>query len=264
MSAVEAAPARIRPVRAVRHGLALGRRSMLKIRNSPEQLMDVVFLPIVLTVLFTFVFGGAVAKDWHTYLEYLAPGLLVQTVLFATMTMGVALSTDIVKGINDRFRSMPIARSGPLVGAMLGEAARYLISIVVLLAFAAVLGFRFHNGLLPGLAGCAVVLVFALTLCWVPALLGLLLKNPQTVQGIGFVVMFPLTLISNVFVRTETMPGWLQAWVRISPVTGLANAARGLMLGGPVAWPLLYSAIWAGVFLLVFAPLAVRAYIRHS
>ncbi|WP_308250031.1 ABC transporter permease [Sphaerisporangium fuscum] len=247
-----------------RHALTLTWRSLLKVRNNPEQLLDVVIQPVLFVVLFVFVFGGAVAGDWHTYLRFLLPGLMVQQVLFATMSIGVMLSTDITKGIVDRFRSLPIARSAPLVGAVLGDAARYMISMVVLLAFGGLLGFRFETGLLPALAACALVLAFALALCWIPAFVGLLVKNPQSVSGIGFVVLFPLTIVSNVFAEASTMPGWLRAWVRVNPVSQVVDAARGLMLGGPVAVPLLATAVWGACILAIFVPLTVRAYIRHT
>ncbi|MFE3170894.1 ABC transporter permease [Amycolatopsis sp. NPDC059090] len=257
-------PVRIGPLKALQHGMTLTWRRVISVKNSPEQLLDVVIQPIVIIVLFVFVFGGAVSNNWQDYLQFVLPGMMVQTVFLSTMGIGVTMSTDVSKGISDRFRSLPIARSAPLVGTVLGEAGRYLISIAVLIGFSAVLGYRFENGLLGTLAACAVVLVFSFGLCWIPALVGLLVKNPQTVQGLGFVVMFPLTFISNVFVKTSTMPEWMQAWVRISPVTQVVNATRGLMNGGPVAGPILYSAAWGIGILLVFAPLTVRAYLRRS
>ncbi|MBT2231527.1 ABC transporter permease [Nonomuraea sp. NEAU-A123] len=259
-----AEPQRVGLLAAIKHSGTLTWRNLLKVRNSPEQLVDVIIQPIVFVIIFAFLFGGAISGDWRAYLQFLVPGLMVQTVLFATMGIGVALNADANKGIVDRFRSLPIARWAPLAGAVFGDAGRYVISMVALVGFGSILGFRFQNGLLAGLAACLVTLGFALALCCIPATVGLTVKNPQTVQGIGFIVMFPLTIISNVLVKTETLPTWLQAWVKVSPVTQVVNATRGLMLGGPVAEPVLYTALWGVGIVIVFAPLAVRAYFRRT
>jgi oleandomycin transport system permease protein len=167
-------------------------------------------------VLFVFLFGGAVAGRWQDYLQSVLPGIAVQTVLFASMGTGTAINTDITKGIFDRFRSMPIARSAPLVGHVLGDLVRYVVSLGMILAFGAALGFRVRTGPLPALAACLLLLAFALAVSWIPTILGLLVRTPQTVQGIGFFVLFPLTFGSNIFVGTSTLPGWLQVWVSVN------------------------------------------------
>ena len=253
-----------RPFPLVRHSLALAHRTILRIRRTPEQLFDVTFQPIIFVVLFVYLFGGAISGSTHDYLQYVLPALMVQTVLFSSMTIGVNLNTDIGKGVFDRFRSLPIPRSAPLVGAVLGDVVRYLISIVVLIAFGYVIGFRVQTDPLQTALGCLVLVVFSLCLCWISVLIGMLVREPGGVQGISFMLMFPLTFGSSMFVPVDTMPGWLQAWVHVNPVTHLTDTVRGLMVGGAVAWPLAQTLLWAAGILAVFAPLAVRAYRRRA
>jgi oleandomycin transport system permease protein len=253
----------IGPLRSARHARTLAWRALVRIRRNPEQLLDVTLQPIIFTTLFVFLFGGALAgMNRHQYLQYVLPGIMVQTVIFASVGTGIGLNTDITKGIFDRFRSMPIARSAPLSGAILGDMFRYVASFAVLFAYGSLLGFRVQTNVGLALAGVAVLIAFAFALCWIWALLGLYVSSPQSVQGFGFIIMFPLTFGSNVFVKTNTLPGWLQAWVRINPVTALSNAARNLVLGGPVATPALQSILWSIAITVVFAPLAVRRYRR--
>jgi ABC-2 type transport system permease protein len=241
--------------------LVFGWRALLKIRHVPEQLTDVIAIPVVFTVMFTYLFGGALADSTGAYLRFILPGTLVMAVLLVTMYAGIGLSTDISRGVSDRFRSLPVWRPAPIVGAVLGDAARYLIAggLVILLGLA--MGFRPAGA--PGvLAGLGLVLVFALSLSWVWTTLGLVMRTPQAVMSTGVVVLFPLTLASNVFVRPATMPGWLQAFVRVNPVTHLVSAERGLLNGTAateqVLWVLLASAALAGIF----APLTARLYGR--
>jgi len=248
----------------IRHSLILAGRAVTKIKRSPEQLIDVTLQPIIFTVLFVYLFGGAISGSQHNYLEYVLPALMVQTVVFASLSIGVNLNTDIDKGVFDRFRSLPIPRSAPLVGAVLGDIVRFVTSIVVLMSFGYVIGFRIHTNPVSALLGCLLVLVFALSLSWVAVLIGMLARTAGTVQGIGFLLMFPLTFGSSMFVPVKTMPGWLQAWVKVNPVTHLVDAVRGLMLGGDTGWPVTQSLLWAIGITAVFAPLAVRAYRRRT
>jgi oleandomycin transport system permease protein len=252
------------PLAGLQHGLTLAWRSLLKIKHSPEQLLDLTLQPIIFVVLFVFLFGGALAGDWRDYLQFVLPGILVQTVVFATLGTGVGLNTDITKGIFDRFRSLPIARSAPLVGTVLGDVVRYIVSAGVVLGFGMVLGFRVGTGPLAVLAAYGLVLAFAFALCWLAVLVGLFVKSPQSVQGFGFIVMFPLTFGSNIFTQTSTLPGWLQAWVEVNPVSALTTATRGLLLGGPVADAAIKTLLWAAAIFAVFFPLAIRAYRRKS
>ena len=260
------APARrLSAVAGLRNSFTLTWRSVLKIRTNSEDLIGLSLQPIMFLLLFTYVFGGAIAHgSTHNYLQYVLPGILVQTVLFATLGTGLMLNQDISAGIFDRFRSLPIARWAPLAGAILGDVTRYVISVVVTLGFAMVLGFRITTNPLAAVAGCLLVLAFAMAMCWVSALIGMLVKSPQGVQTFGFTAMFPIVFASGLLVPIQTMPGWLQAFAKANPMTLLAAACRGLMDGGPVAVNAAESMLWAVGILVVFAPLAVRAYRRRT
>jgi oleandomycin transport system permease protein len=248
----------------VRHSFTLAWRTLLRIRRTPEQLLDVTLQPPIFILLFVYVFGGAISGTQHDYLQYVLPSLMVQTTVFGTIAIGANLNDDIKNGVFDRFRSLPISRSAPLVGAVLGDVVRYSIAILVTLGFGMALGFRVGTDPLQALAACLLVLGFALCLCWVFIFIGMLVRESGAVQGLGFLVLFPLTFGSTTFVKADTMPGWLQAWVKVNPVTHLNEAVRSLMTGGPVAGPLAWSVGWATLFLAVFAPLAVRAYRRKA
>ena len=256
-------PHRVGPVTALRHGLTVAWRSILKIRRDPEQLIDLTVQPIMFTLLFTYVFGGAIAGGTTEYLQYALPGLIIQNAMFASMGTGIALNSDIKTGIFDRFRSLPIARSAPLVGQIFGDLARYLFSIGIMLGFGAVLGFRIHTGAAQTLAAVGLILAMVLAICWISVLIGLLVKEPQSVMVFGFVFVLPLTFASSAFVPTATMPGWLQAWVKVNPVTLLSDAVRGLLVSGhTVTTPALQVLVWSAGITLVAAPLAIRAYRR--
>jgi oleandomycin transport system permease protein len=261
-----AAPLRRRV--GVRQGIAnaltLAWRNVTQLKHSPEKLLDVTLMPIVFLVLFLYVFGGAVAGSTQAYLELLLPGLVAQIAMFATMGLGTALCEDIHKGVFDRFRSLPIARSSPLVGAVLGDTVRFCVAMVVLIGFGSILGFRFHTGVLPALAAFLLVYVFYLAFCWISVLIGLVAPGPETVQGISFIFMMPLVFGSSILMpHTNTLPGWLQAWVKVNPVTSLADAVRGLTVGGPVATHVLYALAWAAGIVIVAFPLAMRMYRRR-
>jgi oleandomycin transport system permease protein len=253
-----------RPFALIRHSLTLAGRSITKIKRNPEQLLDVTLQPIVFTVLFVYLFGGAIAGSQHAYLQTLLPALMVQTVLFLSVPIGVNLNTDIKKGVFDRFRSLPIPRSAPLVGAVLGDIVRFVVAIGVLLGFGYAIGFRIGTDPFQTVLACLLVLGFALSLSWVAVLIGMLVREPGTVQGIGFLLLFPLSFGSSMFVPVDTMPGWLQNWVEVNPITHLVEACRGLMLGGEVAGPVTQSLFWMVGITAVFAPLAVRAYRRRT
>ncbi|SRR6266481_1120530 len=260
------APARrLSPLAGLRNSFTLTWRSVLKIRTNSEDLLGLSLQPIMFLLLFTYVFGGAIAHgSTHRYLQYVLPGILVQTVLFATLGTGLMLNQDISAGIFDRFRSLPIARWAPLAGAIMGDVTRYVISVVITLGFAMVLGFRITTNPLAAVAGCLLVLAFAMAMCWLSALIGMLVKTPQGVQAFGFTAMFPIVFASGLLVPIQTMPGWLQAFAKANPMTLLAAACRGLMTGGPVAVYAGESMLWALGIVVVFAPLAVRAYRRRT
>ncbi|MGD0926869.1 MAG: ABC transporter permease [Streptosporangiaceae bacterium] len=255
---------RIGAGQALAHSLTLAWRNVTQLKHSPEKLLDVILMPIVFLVLFLFVFGGVVAGSTHAYLELLLPGLVAQMAVFATMGLGTALCEDIHKGVFDRFRSLPIARSAPLVGAVLGDTARFCVVMVVLTGFGSLLGFRFHTGVLPVLAAFALAYVFYLAVCWISVLIGLVAPSPETVQGIAFIFIMPLVFGSSILMpSTQSMPGWLQAWVKVNPVTSLADAVRGLTVGGPVASHAMYALAWAAGIVVVAFPLAMRMYRRR-
>jgi oleandomycin transport system permease protein len=255
---------RIGAGQALAHSLTLAWRNVTQLKHSPEKLLDVILMPIVFLVLFLFVFGGALAGSTHAYLELLLPGLVAQMAVFATMGLGTALCEDIHKGVFDRFRSLPIARSSPLVGAVLGDTARFCVVMVVLTGFGSLLGFRFHTGVLAVLAAFALAYVFYLAVCWISVLIGLVAPSPETVQGIAFIFIMPLVFGSSILLpNTQSMPGWLQAWVKVNPVTSLADAVRGLTVGGPVGFHAMYALAWAAGIVLVAFPLAMRMYRRR-
>ncbi|SDJ37074.1 oleandomycin transport system permease protein [Actinokineospora alba] len=253
----------IGPNQAIRHGLALAGRSVIKIRKNPESLLDVTLQPIMFLLLFVYMFGGALKGSTSEYLQFLVPGLMVQNIAFASLGTGMALNTDIGKGVFDRFRSMPIARSAPLVGAVLGDIVRFVITLVVLVGFAMILGFRVQTDPARFLIAAGLMILFGLCLCWVSVWVGMLVSSPQAVPGTLLVVIFPLTFGSNVFVDSSTMPGWLRAWVDINPVTHLTEAGRGLLLGGDWMAHAGWAFVWALGIAAVFFPLALRAYRRR-
>lgn len=264
VSETHPAPTHVGFARAMRHGFTLAWRSVLKIRKSPEALIDVTIQPILFLVMFVYLFGGAISGDTGEYLQRTLPGVLAMNMVFASLGTGMQLNTDINKGVFDRFRSLPIARSAPLVGAVLGDVVRYVVSIVVLLVVATLMGFRIQTGPLGTLGAVAVVIAFALATCWITVFMGMLIRSQQALPGVAMAFMFPLTMASNVFVPAETMPNWLQAWVDINPVTQLADTARGLMLGGPVVGPLFATVLWMIAIVAVFFPLAMAAYRRRA
>jgi oleandomycin transport system permease protein len=252
------------PLPLLRQSGSLAWRGIVKTVNSPEALIDVTLQPVIFLLLFVYVFGGAIAGDTHSYLQFALPGVLVQTVVFASVGTGINLADDRHSRIFDRFRSLPISRAAPLLGAIGADLVRYLISGVIMVAFGAVLGFRFHTGPLGVLAGLAVTLFFSFALCWVFTALAMVVADPRSVQGMSFMVIMPLTFGSNVFVPAATMPGWLRGWAEINPVSRVADTVRGLYLGGPVVAPLLSVLGWAAAILAVFAPLAVALYRRRA
>jgi ABC-2 type transport system permease protein len=253
---------RARPPRATPLGASLtfGWRAMLKIKHVPMQLFDVTAFPIMFTLLFTYLFGGALAGSPREYLQQLLPGILVMTVTMITMYTGMALNTDIGKGVFDRFRSLPIWRPAVLVGMLLADAVRYTIASMVVVVLGVALGFRPDGGPLGVAAAVLLLLVFSFSLSWVWTSIGLRMQTPESVMQASMTVLFPLTFASNVFVDPATMPGWVQGFVKVNPVSHLTTAARGFMHGsvdaGSTGWVLL----WSAVLVAVFAPLTMRLY----
>jgi oleandomycin transport system permease protein len=258
----ELAPA-VTPVEGLRQTGTLAWRTLVQIRHNPWELSDFSIQPIMFVLLFTYVFGGAIAGSTSDYLRFALPGIIVMNMLFVTMYVGTGLNTDLTKGVFDRLRSLPVARWAPLAGRITADLVKQAWSIALLLGVGAILGFRIDTSLLSLLGAVALLLVFALGFSWVSVLVGLLAKDPEKVQLFGFTALFPVTFVSNVFVPTKTMPGWLQAFVDVNPVTILSDATRALMLGGQVAKPVMGSLLWAATIVLVFAPLSVWAFKRR-
>jgi len=247
-----------------RQAQVLTRGNLSKTWRTPEALIDVTLQPIIFLALFTYVFGGAIAHgSQHAYLQFLLPGLLGQTIAMASVSLGQNLNADIEKGVFDRFRSLPIARSAPLVGAVMADLVRYVILFVVMISVGTLMGFdpASWSGVLASLV---LAMGFALCFGWISVYVGMLVRTPGAVQGIMFLLIFPLAFGSNVFVQTETLPGWLQAFVKVNPISHLVGAVRGLMLGGPVGDHLMWTLVWMAGLLVVFMPLAVRAYRRRA
>jgi ABC-2 type transport system permease protein len=254
-----------RPPRAsaVSAALTFGWRGMLKVKHVPEQLLDVTITPVMFVLLFTYLFGGAIAGSTADYLDYILPGILVMSVLFTTVYSGVALNTDLTRGVVDRFRSLPIARPAPLVGALLGDSVRYLVAGTVIVVLGVILGYRPGAGVEGVVAALALVIVFAFGLSWVFTTLGLIMRSPNAVMNAGFMGIFPLTFLSNVFVDPETLPSALETVVNVNPISILATASRGLMEGNAEVADIGIVLGTAAALTAVFAPLTTRLYGRR-
>jgi ABC-2 type transport system permease protein len=233
---------------------------MLKVKHVPEQLLDVTITPVMFVLMFTYLFGGAIAGSTGDYLDYILPGVLVMSVLFTTVYSGVALNTDLTKGVVDRFRSLPIWRPAPLVGALLGDSVRYLVAGTVITVLGVALGYRPGAGVGGVLAALALVVVFAFGLSWVFTTLGLLMRSPNAVMNAGFMAIFPLTFLSNVFVDPDTLPSALKAFVDVNPISLLVTATRGLMEGTAKVADIAIVLATAVGLTAVFAPLTARLY----
>lgn len=249
----------------IRHSVVLAGRSLTKTLRTPEALLDVTLQPAVFLLLFTYVFGGAIAGgSQHEYLQFLLPGILGQTIALAGVAIGVNLCDDVGKGVFDRFRSLPIARSAPLVGAVLADVVRYLLIFVVTLGFGYVLGFRADATAIEVLAAGLISVGFALSLSWASVWVGMLARTPGAVQGIMMLILFPLSFGSSTFVQTSTMPDWLQAISDNNPLTHLVDTVRGLLLGQPMGSHLWWTLGWMVALVGIFFPLALRAYRRKA
>lgn len=239
-------------------------RAVLKIKHVPEQLGDVIGIPVLFTLLFTYLFGGALAGSTSQYLQFLLPGTLALAVLFVTVYSGVTLNRDLGTGAFDRFRSLPIWRPAPIVGALIGDVGRYLLASTLVLGLGLLMGYRAHGGLIGVLAAVGLVLVFASALSWVWITLGLVLRSPNAVMNLGFVIMFPLTFLSNVFIDPGTTPSWLRAVIDANPITHLVTAERGLMAGTTDTSEVLWVLVAAAVLTAVFAPLTIWLFQRRN
>lgn len=263
------------PSNAFSASITFGWRAMLKIKHIPTQLFDVTIFPIIMTVMFTYIFGGAmgavVSGTGQTggvaiseYVQFFIPGIFVQTLIMITMYTGMTLNKDISKGIFDRFRSLPTWRPAQLVGALLGDQVRYALAGVIILGVGFIVGFRPEGGLAGAAAGFVLLLVFSFCLSWVWTTISLLLPTEEAVMGVSMTIMMPLTFASNIFVPTETMPDWLQSVVDHNPVSVVVTAIRELMDGVYDVGSLITVLIYCAVLVAVFAPISMVLYNRKS
>ncbi|MEU8311396.1 MULTISPECIES: ABC transporter permease [unclassified Micromonospora] len=253
-------PARPGPLSA---SLTFGWRALLKIKHVPEQLFDVTAFPIIMVLMFTYLFGGALADSPRAYLQFFLPGIMVTSVVMITMYTGVGLNSDIEKGVFDRIRTLPVWRPSALVGMIFGDVLRYVLAAVVILTVGVVLGFRPDGGLLGVLAGIGLLVVFSFAFSWVWTFFGLVLRSEKSVMGTSMMVLFPLTFLSNVFVEPSTMPGWLQAFVKINPITQLVTSVRAAMAGSMDGPSTMWMLLWSAFFLVVFGTLTMYRYNRR-
>jgi ABC-2 type transport system permease protein/oleandomycin transport system permease protein len=262
MSTVASRTAPRRPLRwTFTDAAAVTKRNLYRYVRVPTLLLFSTIQPVMFVLLFTYVFGGAIlVPGVKHYIDFLMAGILVQTVIFGSTQTGVALAEDMSRGMIDRFRSLPMARSAVLAGRTLSDTVRNLFVVCLMLVVGILVGFRFHAGFVPALGAVALALAFS----WISAFIGLSVRDVESAQAAGFVWVFPLVFASSAFVPVASMPGWLQAFARVNPVTVTVNALRALTLGGPITKPLLQSLAWIAAILLVFVPLAVNRYRRAA
>jgi ABC-2 type transport system permease protein len=253
-----------RPAGMASNALTFAWRALLKIKHTPEQLFDVVVTPVMFTVMFTFLFGGALAGSPREYLQFLLPGILVQTVTVTSVYTGFTLNTDLSRGIFDRFRSMPIWRLSPIVGAMLGDTVRFTVSSAIVFGIGFAMGFRPGTGIVGIVTTIALLDVFAFGIGWIFTTLAMAVRNPSTVMTMSWLVLMPLTFASNIFVDPSTMPGWLRAFVDVNPVSLLVTAARNVMDGSVTAGQIGVALLAPAVVALVCAPVALWLYGRRQ
>jgi ABC-2 type transport system permease protein len=247
---------------ALSNALVFGWRAVLKFKHVPEQLFDLVMTPIMFTLLFTFVFGGALAGSPGEYLQFFLPGILVQTVVFNAVYSGMGLSTDLGKGLFDRFRSLPIWSLSPFAGLMVGDILRHLIAASIILTIGLILGYRPEAGILGVLAAFAMLVAIGFGMGWVFIVLGLLIRTPTTVMTLGFTFLFPLVFASNMMVDPDTMPDWLRAFVDVNPVSLMTTALRGLMGGGATLSQVVLALIAPVALTAILAPTTIWLYLR--
>jgi ABC-2 type transport system permease protein len=248
----------------INNSLTMAYRSLLKVHRTPEQLFDVTLQPIIFTLMFTYIFGGAIAGNVHAYLPIVIPGILVQTVITASMVTGVQLREDMDKGVFNRFRALPIARIAPLAGALLADTIRYGIATALTFVMGYIIGYHPGAGLGGALAGGLLAILFAWCISWIFAYFGIIARTASSVQGISMIILFPLTFLSNAFVPTDTLPGWLKSFVNVNPVSHLVSAIRELTNQGAIGNDFWWLILGAALIVAIFAPLTVSAYMRKA
>jgi ABC-2 type transport system permease protein len=262
LGAVLAPRSRPRRPSAFSASVTFGWRAVLKIKHVPEQMFDVTAFPIIMVLMFTYLFGGALAGSPQEYLQYFLPGVMVTSVLMITMYTGVGLNTDIEKGVFDRFRTLPIWRPAALVGAIFGDMLRYAVAATTITVVGLVLGFRPGGGPAGVIAAILLLEVFSFAFSWIWTMFGLILRSEKSVMGVSMMILFPLTFLSNVFVDPSTMPGWLQGFVEANPVSHLVTAVRSIMAGTPDASEISWVLVASLVITAVFGTVTMRLYNR--
>ena len=247
---------------AVSDTMVLAKRNLLRIPRAPDLLLSFTVQPIMFVLLFVYVFGGAISTPGYDYVDFLMPGIIVQTMSFGGFVTALGLAEDLKKGLIDRFRSLPIARSAVLAGRTLADVATNVISLAIMLAVGLVVGFSFDNGVLEILAGVGLLLLFGYAFSWVFAYLGLSASSAEAAQALGFIAVFPLTFASSAFVPTESMPDWLEAFANANPFTTVVDAIRALWLGAPAGTDVWVAVLWSLGLIAVFATLSVARYRR--
>jgi ABC transporter DrrB family efflux protein len=255
---------RVTPRVAVLDGLVVAWRNLLSMLRTPEVLMFSSIQPVIFVLMFRFVFGGAITVPGESYVNFLMPGIFIQTVAFGAVNTAVGMAQDLQGGVIDRFRSLPMARSAVLAGRTIADLVRNVWVVILMTVVGLAVGFRIETNIWAFLAGLAMVLLFAFSLSWVFAFIGLATANPEAAQAASFPFLAVFVFASSAFVPLDTMPGWLQTFAAHQPVTAAINAVRALFLGGPTSEYVLTSIAWCVGIVLVFAPLAVHRYRRST
>ena len=251
------------PLGAVRDTMAIAWRNLIAYRRVPQLLVFSTIQPVIFVLMFRFVFGGAITiPGGIPYVDYLMPGVFVQTVVFGAIATAIGLATDMKSGLLERFRSLPMARSGVLSGRTLADLTRNVFVVILMFLVGFLVGFRIHTNVFALIGAMLIVLFFGYSMSWIFATVGLAVGDPEVAQAAAFPVLAPLVFVSSAFVPIESMPGWLQVFAEHQPVTAAANAARALCLGGPTAHYVWTSIAWSVAIIAVFVPLAVGRYRR--
>ncbi|MCM3924254.1 ABC transporter permease [Frankia sp. AiPs1] len=243
--------------------LAMAWRALKKMRRNPEQFFDVALQPLLFTAMFAYVFGGAISGDVHSYLPLLIPGIVAQTVLTTCMATGTQLREDMDKGVFDRFRSLPMSRLAPLAGPMVADLLRYLIAASLTYVMGLILGYRPGGGVLGVLGAILLAVLTGWAIAWAFTWIGTVARSARGVQGISMMILFPLTFLSNAFVPSKTMPGWLETFTKVNPVSHLVSATRDLANNGVITGQVGWTLLTGFVVVVIFMPLSVASYKRH-
>ena len=244
--------------------VVIAKRNLLRVPRQPDLLLAYTIQPVIFIVLFVYVFGGAINTPGFDYVDFLMPGIITQSIAFGGFVTAIGLNEDLRKGLIDRFRSLPMARSAVLAGRTLSDIALNAFSLFVMVAIGYVVGFNFDSPVYEILLGVVLLLLFGYAFSWLFALMGMVASSPESAQSVGFLVIFPLTFASSAFVPTDSMPSWLEAFADVNPITIVVNAVRALWLDAPAEDYVWQAFAWAIALIVIFAPLAVRAYRRAA